>query len=144
MAVENLSEFDPFSIFGLPLSFNISLKDLDEKYFVMQKKFHPDLLCEKSLNNYSDCINFAYKTLKDPLLRLKSLVTSLGGTLEKKLSFEFLENCLDDSMDAKKEYDLRLKTLEKSNLSLDELETICAEMNYLNRRIVKNNTAVNK
>lgn len=140
MAVENLLECDlnPFEIFELDLSFDIDFKILDKKYFDLQKKNHPDYLANDEIKLFykAQAINAAYKTLKDPIERLKSLVLAKGGDLNAKPSVDFLEMCLDDCFDFSFEFEKRIKSLIiDSNISIKDLEKSCSELIYLNRKI---------
>jgi molecular chaperone HscB len=68
-----------FSIFTLPIAFNIDLEALEKKYFELQKNFHPDKSDQIEL---SILANEAYETLKNPLKRTSHILQLNGIDLE--------------------------------------------------------------
>ena len=64
-----------FEIFGLPVSYQIDLALLADRYHDMQKEFHPDRYAGKPAQEqrlavqYASIINQAYSDLKSPLCR---------------------------------------------------------------------------
>jgi molecular chaperone HscB len=85
-----MSELDYFSVLGLPPAFDIDLADLEKRYFLVQREFHPDRMLGKSAHerylaiSRSMLINSAYETLKSPLKRAKYLL-SLNGIKEDSI-----------------------------------------------------------
>lgn len=73
-----------FSLFGLPISFNIDLEQLHDQYRELQKAVHPDHHAngsdgEKLLSvQKASEINDAYQTLKHPLSRAEYMVAEHG------------------------------------------------------------------
>ena len=84
-AVQPPGQRDHFSRLGLNVSFDIDPATLDEVYFSMQRKLHPDRFATHSPKEkaYSQqqatAINDAYETLKDPHGRADYMV-HLKGT----------------------------------------------------------------
>ena len=58
---------DFFELLGLPRSFDIDMKKLNQNYFKLQQQFHPDRT--KDNGQKSAEVNEAYNTLKNPLKR---------------------------------------------------------------------------
>lgn len=73
-----------FSLYGLPVSYDIDLSDLKTRYRELQKKLHPDNYASSSGSERSfsvqqtALVNDAYSTLKNPLLRAKYLLEING------------------------------------------------------------------
>lgn len=68
-----------FLLFKLPISFEINLKDLDDRLKVLQQQLHPDMHSQNSiqkaaLQKYSAQVNLAYNCLKDPISRLEHIL----------------------------------------------------------------------
>ncbi len=84
-AVQPPGQLDHFQRMGLDISFDVNVTDLDQRYFDMQRRLHPDRFAtrspqEKSLSQQqATAINDAYETLKEPLKRADYLV-HLKGT----------------------------------------------------------------
>lgn len=75
---------DYFSVFGLSPSFDIDLADLEKRYFIAQREFHPDRMVSKSTQartlaiSRSMLLNSAYETLQSPLRRAQYLLLLQG------------------------------------------------------------------
>ena len=73
-----------FELFGLPVSFDVDLKLLREKYQELQKAVHPDRFAnasdqERMLSvQQAATINDAFQSLKKPLSRAQYLLKLLG------------------------------------------------------------------
>lgn len=73
-----------FSIFDLPISFDLNLADLEKRYFAVQRVCHPDRLVGKPTTERQQAIlksmqaNEAYETLKTPLLRARHMLALQG------------------------------------------------------------------
>lgn len=73
-----------FAILGLPASFNLSLKALEDAYFTAQGACHPDRFVGKpeaeclAAISRSQLVNDAYETLKNPLRRAEHLLELQG------------------------------------------------------------------
>ena len=72
-----MAAMSPFEIFGLKPQFRIDKQKLDEKYFEIQKKVHPDRFASASdaekrvAQQWATLINDAYQKLSDPIQRGK-------------------------------------------------------------------------
>jgi molecular chaperone HscB len=81
---------DYFSFFGLPLKLNLDVGVLENDFYDLSRKLHPDLNAsagsaeqEWSLQQ-SSMLNDAYRTLKDPILRTAYLLRLEGVELEEQ------------------------------------------------------------
>lgn len=69
-----------FSIFGLPVQYDICTATLEKNYISLQKQWHPDRFIhapeiqKEQVVQATAHINAAYKTLKDPLTRAQLLL----------------------------------------------------------------------
>ena len=89
-----------FEVFDIPVSFNVELSKLAEKYRLLQHAIHPDKYAsgtdqEKRLSvQQSAYINEGYQTLKHPLTRAKYLLTlkgvDIGADNQTSMAPEFL------------------------------------------------------
>lgn len=79
-----------FKFFGLEFSYFIKTDLLIHCYQKLQKKYHPDFVLktnkkqEKKIIEKSALINLAYKTLKDPLLRINHILYLKKININKK------------------------------------------------------------
>jgi molecular chaperone HscB len=70
-----------FEIFGLPVSYQVDLSLLADRYRSMQRKFHPDRYARKPAQEqrlavqYAAVINQAHTELSSPLLRAQYLLS---------------------------------------------------------------------
>lgn len=82
MGVVTHSMFDPFQLFQLPLTFDINLTDLDERFRRLQQLCHPDRASSafdrEAREKKAGEINQAYGVLKCPLKRGYTLLELLG------------------------------------------------------------------
>jgi molecular chaperone HscB len=73
-----------FSLFELPVSFDVDLNDLEKRYFTVQRICHPDRLVGRPPSERQQAIlksmqaNEAYETLKTPLLRARHMLALQG------------------------------------------------------------------
>lgn len=69
-----------FTLFGLVEQYTQSLEVIQQKYYDLQKQFHPDKFIglssaeQKLAHDYSAKISDAYKCIKDPFLRAQHLL----------------------------------------------------------------------
>ncbi|KAL3695671.1 hypothetical protein R1sor_009747 [Riccia sorocarpa] len=81
---------DHFSVFGIPRSFQVDSKLLEQKYKNLQKKLHPDLMSSKSEKeqqfsaDQSAHVIRAYYTLLRPLSRARYLLKLEGIIVDKE------------------------------------------------------------
>ena len=73
-----------FDILGLPASYTLDERALEQAYFAAQRATHPDRLIGKpeaeriAAFEQSQLVNDAYETLKDPLARAEHLLALRG------------------------------------------------------------------
>jgi len=96
-----MAALNPFEIFGLKPQFRIDKQKLDEKYFEIQKKVHPDRFASASdaekrvAQQWATLINDAYQKLSDPIQCGKVLCALRGHPIDGKqrsISEEFFLN----------------------------------------------------
>ncbi|MEK6684680.1 MAG: Fe-S protein assembly co-chaperone HscB [Nitrospirota bacterium] len=82
------SQFDYFQRFGLPRHLTIDLQDLERRFHELSRKFHPDFFQrgsdqEKAISlENSALLNTAYRTLRDPILRVGYLICLEEGAVK--------------------------------------------------------------
>ncbi len=82
--VERLLQADYFEFFDLPHKLDIDLADLQERYYQLSRKWHPDLFACKSASEQQEAeestatLNDAYRTLKDPIRRVEYVLAGKG------------------------------------------------------------------
>lgn len=75
---------DFFSLFEIPVSFDVDLADLEKRYFAIQRACHPDRFVGKMAAERQQAImrsmqaNEAYEVLKTPLLRARHILALQG------------------------------------------------------------------
>ena len=81
---------DYFTFFGLPRKLNVNVARLEQEFYELSRKLHPDLYAradkreqEWSLEQ-SSLLNDAYRTLKDPIKRTQYLLQLEGVELEEQ------------------------------------------------------------
>jgi len=73
-----------FSFFKLPIKFHLDLNKLENKFYELSRKFHPDFFSQASeqerrySNEHTSMLNDAYRTLKDPIKRANYFLTLQG------------------------------------------------------------------
>lgn len=83
-----LPQRDYFQQFGLPRHLTIDLQDLEQRFHKLSRKFHPDLFQrgsdqEKAISlENSALLNTAYRTLRDPILRVEYLIRLEEGAVK--------------------------------------------------------------
>ncbi len=121
-----------FLIIGLKELYDISLEELEEKYFSSQLKAHPDSQRKQDQSSKfanPKEINEAYLNLKDPYLRAKHMLKLNGyvfddASLKQKLSFSELEDILE-----------KFEILENLN-NIDSLETFLKKIEESKEKMI--------
>ena len=118
-----MAAMNPFEIFGLKPQFRIDKQKLDEKYFEIQKKVHPDRFASASdtekrvAQQWATLINDAFQKLSDPIQRGKALCALRGHLIDEdssgSISEEFLLEQLADAFDVKSDVSLAAEDLKK-------------------------------
>jgi molecular chaperone HscB len=99
---------DFYEIFGLPRSLNLSLDDLQQRFYALSRELHPDRFMRKPeaerqrALDMSSALNDAYRTLKDPIKRAQYLLTlegfDIGEQRSKDVPPELLEEVFELNM----------------------------------------------
>ena len=95
-----MAALNPFEIFGLKPQFRIDKQKLDEKYFEIQKKVHPDRFASASdaekrvAQQWATLINDAYQKLSDPTQCGKVLCALRGHPIDEDSSGSISEEFL--------------------------------------------------
>src|SRR6202041_2697550 len=104
-----------FAFFGLPQKLNIEPASLEGQFHMLSWKLHPDNFVrasefERNLSlERSSQLNDAYRTLREPIARVESLLEHLGvrkeGTTKQQAPPELLEEVfeLNESLDELRE-----------------------------------------
>ncbi|MDP9269052.1 MAG: Fe-S protein assembly co-chaperone HscB [Acidobacteriota bacterium] len=81
---------DYFGVFGLPRKLELDRKALEQEFYKLSRKLHPDVFArapqaeqERALEQ-SSRLNDAYRTLRDPIERTKYLLALEGVKLEEQ------------------------------------------------------------
>jgi len=113
------NNYNYFSLFSLPVSYEVNEKQLKHSFRTLQKTMHPDNFASKSgmekvqSMQHAAEINDAFKTLSDPYLR--------GRYLLELMNFQFKENdTISDSGFLMEQMELR-ENLEAAKNSDDPL-----------------------
>jgi molecular chaperone HscB len=78
-----------FQLFELPVDFDIELAVLEQHYFVLQNKFHPDRYInsgpevKNEAMRHSILLNEGYNTLKDDFKRAEHLLSLCGINIDE-------------------------------------------------------------
>lgn len=95
--VENLMQLNYFELFGLPEVMALDLQLLDQQYFKLQARYHPDVDATPEHAQLFSHLNEAYKTLKSPVSRLEYILQlhQLHYNEHESLSPEFMQYLMD-------------------------------------------------
>lgn len=116
-----------FELYEMPVSLQIEKKYLQEKYFELQKKYHPDFFSNESEDEQADVlekssmINKAYKTFKNDDETIK-YVLQLKGLLEEEEKYQLPPDFLMEMME------LNETLMEVDDSSLEETETKISQL----------------
>jgi molecular chaperone HscB len=93
---------DYFSFFGLPRKLTIDRSALEKNFYALSRRLHPDYFtgatsAERQASvDQSSMLNDAYRTLRDPVARVRYLLTLEGfKEAEKKAPPELLEEIFE-------------------------------------------------
>ncbi len=93
-----------FELFNLETSFNVDERDLKLKYYKLNREYHPDFYTleseekQQEVLKMSSLVNTAYKTLSDPMSRMK-YVLQLEGFVGENEKYELPQSFLMEMMD---------------------------------------------
>jgi molecular chaperone HscB len=99
---------DYYELLGIPRSLNLSLEDLQKRYYDLSRQLHPDRFMQKPeaerqrALDMSSALNDANRTLKDPIKRAQYLLTlegfDIGEQRSKDVPPELLEEVFELNM----------------------------------------------
>jgi len=99
---------DYYQLFGVPRQLNISLDDLQKRYYELSRQLHPDRFMRKTeaerqrALDMSSALNDANRTLKDPIKRAQYLLKlegfDVGEQGSKDVPPELLEEVFELNM----------------------------------------------
>tara|TARA_B100000989_G_C19513026_1_gene460127 strand:- start:1521 stop:2114 length:594 start_codon:yes stop_codon:yes gene_type:complete len=90
-------DFDSFRLFSLGYKFSINLKKLEDDYYILQKKLHPDKFINSSEKEllyaqiHSSNLNNAYNVLVNQVSRSNELLKCKGEINKEHETFNDLE-----------------------------------------------------
>lgn len=97
-----------YELFGIPRGLNLSLDDLQARYYDLSRQLHPDRFMRKPeaerqrALDLSSALNDAYRTLKDPIKRAQYLLAlegfDIGEQRSKDVPPELLEEVFELNM----------------------------------------------
>jgi molecular chaperone HscB len=99
---------DYYELFGIPRGLNLSLDDLQKRFYELSRQLHPDRFMQKPeaeqqrALDLSSALNDAYRTLKDPVKRAQYLLSlegfDIGEQRSKDVPPELLEEVFELNM----------------------------------------------
>ena len=99
---------DYYGLLGIPRALNLSLEDLQQRYYALSRELHPDRFMQKPeaerqrALDMSSALNDAYRTLKDPVRRAQYLLGlegfDIGEQRSKDVPPELLEEVFELNM----------------------------------------------
>ena len=99
---------DYYELFGIPRGLNLSLDELQKRYYELSRQLHPDRFMQKPeaerqrALDMSSALNDADRTLKDPIKRAQYLLTlegfEIGEQRSKDVPPELLEEVFELNM----------------------------------------------
>lgn len=97
-----------YELFGIPRGLNLSLEDLQKRYYDLSRQLHPDRFMRQPeaerqrVLDMSSALNDAYRTLKDPVKRAQYLLAlegfDIGEQRSKDVPPELLEEVFELNM----------------------------------------------
>jgi molecular chaperone HscB len=107
-AVERRLPLNYYDFFEIPHHLSLDLKDLEERFYALSRKWHPDRFARASEADRQDALdasailNDGYRTLKDPVKRagylLKEQGFDIGEQQSKDVPPELLEEVFELNM----------------------------------------------
>jgi molecular chaperone HscB len=99
---------DYYAVLGIPPGLNLSVDDIQQRYYALSRELHPDRFMQKPeaerqrALDMSSALNDAYRTLKDPIKRAQYLLTlegfDIGEQRSKDVPPELLEEVFELNM----------------------------------------------
>jgi len=93
---------DYYQLLGIPRSLNISLDELQKRYYELSRQLHPDRFMQKPeaeqqrALDMSSALNDAYRTLKDPVKRAQYLLSQEGFDIGEQRSKDVPPGLLEE------------------------------------------------
>ncbi len=97
-----------YELLGIPKSLNLSLDELQKRYYELSRQLHPDRFMQKPeveqqrALDLSSALNDAYRTLKDPVKRAQYMLSlegfDVGEQRSKDVPPELLEEVFELNM----------------------------------------------
>jgi molecular chaperone HscB len=116
-----------FELFEMPVSLQVDKKYIQDKYFELQKKYHPDFFSNESEEEQADVlekssmINKAYKSFQNEDETIK-YVLQIKGLLEEEEKYQLPPDFLMEMME------LNETLMEVDDSSLEETETKISQL----------------
>ncbi len=116
-----------FELFEMPVSLQVDKKYLQNKYFELQKKYHPDFFSNESKDEQDDVlekssmINKGYKTFQNDDETIK-YVMYLKGLMQEEEKYELPSEFLIEMME------LNESLMEVDDSSLEQTETKISQL----------------
>jgi len=91
-----------FDLFGLEHRLNLDLKDLEQRFYLLSRKLHPDMafrrtpLEQQEALDLSAVLNDAYRTLKEPVARAEYLLKEQGFDIGEQKSGDVPPELLEE------------------------------------------------
>jgi molecular chaperone HscB len=107
-------ETDFFASLGIPRHLAIDVKDLEQRYYALSRKLHPDLFARRSQAERDGAdatmavLNDAWRTLRDPITRALYVLKQEGYDIAEQGTKEVPPELLEEVFDL--------------NMALDEIE----------------------
>jgi molecular chaperone HscB len=99
---------DYYAVLGIPRGLNLSVDDVQVRYYELSRQLHPDRFMQKPeaerarALDMSSALNDAYRTLKDPVKRAQYLLSlegfDIGEQRSKDVPPELLEEVFELNM----------------------------------------------
>jgi molecular chaperone HscB len=99
---------DYYAVLGIPRGLNLSVDDIQQRYYALCRELHPDRFMQKPeaerqrALDMSSALNDAYRTLKDPIKRAQYLLGvegfDIGEQRSKDVPAELLEEVFELNM----------------------------------------------
>jgi len=119
-----------FDLFGLPVSFEVDVKQLAEHYRELQKTIHPDKFANASDRDrrlavqQAALINEAFHTLKSPLKRARYLLQLKGVVFDDQRETSFEPEFLMEQMELRE----MLSGIRQKEDALDSLANLMQDI----------------
>ena len=141
-AIQKPIDLDSFRLFNLKYDFSIDLKKLEDEYYILQKKLHPDKFINSTKKEllyaqiHSSNLNNAYNILVNQVSRSNELLKSKGERNTENETFNDLE-VLNEVLDLQEVAENINCQKEKDNLINEITQTIEEDVEKLNNYFIE-------